>query len=1314
MPEARGPGRRARWPRSPATRTRRRRRRGCGRRSSWTRCWHGSLPDGRHERRDRRSTRRQADLRHRHHRLPRHRACSSGCSARCPTASWCCSSGRASAPRSSSGRQGDLRQQLLRPPPRGARRQGRASPSGHRAPGCRSSPATSAATASASTTPAGPRSPPATSSSTRRPPSPSTARSTSPSRSTSSARPASPRRCSRSASRPTSSPCPPATSPATAGARRPRSCSPTSRSPSTSTGASEVDGRPAHPGRLRRREPRRRDARAVPQARPGHELGAAGTPLLAEKTEQRRSRWVTDATWSRPAAPAPAQPRLARRLRLHQGARRAGPHREPGRRAGVDRAAVDHRVGAGRAAAGLDPRLPHGRAGDHQLRPRPAEGVPRRARGRRRRHPGRPRRRRHDRRRRPRPAQRRTGRPTSPRSRPAASTRCATAASSTSVQTYFTEHPIYDREGPPIVVPEWTFPGRGRVQGQLETAQKADGRRREGAPRPAAAGQAGRALGQARGARGPTSTGPRIYVELYGAYVECEAVYGVDRLLALFQSLPPADQAAFGFDPRVIDWDHYATEIHLPSVVEHARVRTTAGGSHARRTASTACAARCSTRPATWPPSTSRTRSSRRTSWRRYAWLATRRLPWDDRVRFVPKTMAEAPAAAVDGPQGPGRLPPPLLPPLRGRAGRPARRGRHRAGQRPAAGEGVPRRRSGGCASTAPSGHRTLLITGALDFVIEPIRPLFDDIVCASMSVQARRHVSGELTDVPPTGESRAQALYDYCDANGFDPARVRRLRRLVLGPARCSRPPASRWRSTRRRSSPPSPAAAAGSSSTGTRPAAPAAEARSPIAAAAPRRTQPPPPSGCGRPVKALLFERKVARYAAAAVAGRLAPGRGARVGPLRLADVDAPELPAEGWVRVAPPVGDLRQSDLATIDGHSSRYFEPIVSFPFVPGHEVVGDARRRPAAVVLVPILTCAVRGIEPLCAAVPVGPAEPVRAGRLRPPRARPPDRLLRVDRRRVVDAARRPRVASSSTCPTTSPTSRPCSSSPLACAVHAARQRRRRRGRRHRQRHPRPAHHRRHPPPRPARRAPSSPPPSTRTRSSSPASSAPTSCASRRSSPATCAAAPARGSSTTGSPAAPATSSTASDRATRSSRRSTSSRPAAPSTPSACPASPPSTSPASGTARSRCAGCYAYTPDDFAAAISLVRELDLGRLVVGHLPPVPLRGRHRPRRQRRPPWRREDRLRPPRREGKEPAVTDASPRVRPAGRQVDTADPVLPRRAVPPRAAPGRAQPRHLPARGPSPPLQATPTPPSATRCCTRSTPSRCPSCCTPG
>ena len=38
-------------------------------------------------------------------------------------------------------------------------------------------------------------------------------------------------------------------------------------------------------------------------------------------------------------------------------------------------------------------------------------------------------------------------------------------------------------------------------------------------------------------------------------------------------------------------------------------------------------------------------------------------------------------------------------------------------------------------------GHRTILITGALDFAVQGLRPLFDEIIAAEMTVQARRHV---------------------------------------------------------------------------------------------------------------------------------------------------------------------------------------------------------------------------------------------------------------------------------------------------------------------------------------------------------------------------------------------------------------------------------------------------------------------------------------------------------------------------------------------------------------------------------------------
>ena len=56
-------------------------------------------------------------------------------------------------------------------------------------------------------------------------------------------------------------------------------------------------------------------------------------------------------------------------------------------------------------------------------------------------------------------------------------------------------------------------------------------------------------------------------------------------------------------------------------------------------------------------------------------------------------------------------------------------------------------------------GHRTILITGALDFAVEGLRPLFDEIVAAEMSVRPDGTLSGEMLQVPPTGETRAQIL---------------------------------------------------------------------------------------------------------------------------------------------------------------------------------------------------------------------------------------------------------------------------------------------------------------------------------------------------------------------------------------------------------------------------------------------------------------------------------------------------------------------------------------------------------------------------
>ena len=121
---------------------------------------------------------------------------------------------------------------------------------------------------------------------------------------------------------------------------------------------------------------------------------------------------------------------------------------------------------------------------------------------------------------------------------------------------------------------------------------------------------------------------------------------------------------------------------------------------------------------------------------------------------------------------------------------------------------------------------------------------------------------------------------------------------------------------------------------------------------------------------MKALRFERKPAKYVAATVAGRLSPGKGASVGPLKLKEIDEPKLPADDWVRLRPRLAGICGSDLATIDGPSSHYFEPIVSFPFTPGHEVVGNLDDDSRAV-LIPVLSCVTRGIEPICPACEAG-------------------------------------------------------------------------------------------------------------------------------------------------------------------------------------------------------------------------------------------------------------------------------------------------------------------------------------------------------
>ena len=114
---------------------------------------------------------------------------------------------------------------------------------------------------------------------------------------------------------------------------------------------------------------------------------------------------------------------------------------------------------------------------------------------------------------------------------------------------------------------------------------------------------------------------------------------------------------------------------------------------------------------------------------------------------------------------------------------------------------------------------------------------------------------------------------------------------------------------------------------------------------------------------MKAIVFKRKEARYAAGRLAAKVSSDAALKVGPLSLAHIDPPALPdADTWHRLRPRLSGICGSDLSTIACETSLYFEPLVSFPFVLGHEIVGDLEDG-SRVVIDAVLGHAARGETP---------------------------------------------------------------------------------------------------------------------------------------------------------------------------------------------------------------------------------------------------------------------------------------------------------------------------------------------------------------
>ena len=158
---------------------------------------------------------------------------------------------------------------------------------------------------------------------------------------------------------------------------------------------------------------------------------------------------------------------------------------------------------------------------------------------------------------------------------------------------------------------------------------------------------------------------------------------------------------------------------------------------------------------------------------------------------------------------------------------------------------------------------------------------------------------------------------------------------------------------------------------------------------------------------ISAVQLYRSVPRYVAARTLSSSLPrplrplssaltSTATAAAPLRLHEGAPPALPTgDGWARVRPRLSGICGSDLATVTGRSSFYFASLISLPFTPGHEVVGelidacdtDGGELPAGsrVVIAPVLGCDARGLTrcEACAAGSRSRCERITSGHLAP-------------------------------------------------------------------------------------------------------------------------------------------------------------------------------------------------------------------------------------------------------------------------------------------------------------------------------------------
>ncbi|MGH3320798.1 MAG: HAD-IB family hydrolase [Streptosporangiaceae bacterium] len=327
------------------------------------------------------------------------------------------------------------------------------------------------------------------------------------------------------------------------------------------------------------------------------------------------------------------------------------------------------------------------------------------------------------------------------------------------IRGYFEAEPLSDPEGRGQArAPELAFRGGVQVDRTLRTAD----RLMTTAERALLALPGNERTGQWQGRlhrRHEELAQLRRYQDLYGHYVEVEAAFDDSHTFALHRSLPEDDRDTAGLDAADVDWAYYLQRVHCPRIT--SSLRRTPGRRRPRPRPALVegdgIAAVFDLEGTVLASNVIET----------YLWARLLDAPAREWPGELLSVAGALPRAFLAERRGRGDFLRTFLRHYDGASERELRRlVRERLADLllrrafPRAVRRVREHRS--------AGHRTVLVTGTVDILVEPFEALFDEVAASRLRTVDGR-CTGHLTLPPLVGEARAGWLTDWAAQDGID-----------------------------------------------------------------------------------------------------------------------------------------------------------------------------------------------------------------------------------------------------------------------------------------------------------------------------------------------------------------------------------------------------------------------------------------------------------------------------------------------------------------------------------------------------------------